>query len=81
MLTSLIIQEKLHLLILEMFLSTEKLSRIQEQMQVFQNSNFLLKVQAMSLVKLLSITFLEVNGSLNFEKTAIKHQSLYNHRS
>lgn len=81
MLTSLIIQEKLHLLILEMFLSTEKLSRIQEQMQVFQNSNFLLKAQGMSLVKLLSITFLEVNGSLNFEKTAIKHQSLYNHRS
>lgn len=81
MLTSLIIQEKLHLLILEMFLSIEKLSRIQEQMEVFQNSNFLLKAQAMSLVKLLSITFLEVNGSLKFEKTAIKHQSLYNHRS
>lgn len=81
MLTSLIIQEKLHLLILEMFLSIEKLSRIQEQMQVFQNPNFLLKAQAMSLVKLLSITFLEVNGSLKFEKTAIKHQSLYNHRS
>lgn len=47
-------------------------------MQVFRNSNLLLKAQILSLAKkILVIVFLEVTGLLIFEKMAAKYQSLH----